>query len=192
MADKELGELDLAETPLVGADLLPISRGGVFTKRVPLSEIFDYVQTLADDAESSADDTAALYDAFDDRYLGDKAADPALDNDSDALLTGALYWNTVSDRLKVYNGSSWDDPVADALAAQAAAETAQSAAETAQANAETAETNAETAETNAETAETNAETAQAAAEAAQAAAELALDNFDDRYLGAKAADPAAL
>jgi len=69
------------------------------------------------------------------------------------------------------------------------AETAQTAAEAAQAAAEAAQAAAETAETNAETAETNAETAQTAAEAAQAAAELVYDNFDDRYLGAKATDP---
>ena len=85
---------------------------------------------------------------------------------------------------------------AAAEAAQTAAETAQTAAETAQTNAETAETNAETAETNAETAQTAAEAAQTAAEAAQSAAETAesntetlYDNFDDRYLGAKASDP---
>lgn len=78
---------------------------------------------------------------------------------------------------------------ASATTAQTAAEAAQTAAETAQTAAETAQTAAETAETNAETAETNAETAQAAAEAAQAAAEAVYDNFDDRYLGAKATDP---
>ena len=36
---------------------------------------------------------------------------------------------------------------------------------------------------------TLAQQAQAASEAAQAAAEAALDNFDDRYLGAKTSDP---
>ena len=76
-----------------------------------------------------------------------------------------------------------------AAASETAAQTAQTAAEAAQTAAETAQTAAETAQTGAETAETNAETAQAAAEAAQAAAELAYDNFDDRYLGAKASDP---
>ena len=69
------------------------------------------------------------------------------------------------------------------------AEDAQTAAEAAQTAAEAAQTAAELAETNAETAETNAEAAQTAAEAAQAAAELVYDNFDDRYLGAKATDP---
>ena len=47
-----------------------------------------------------------------------------------------------------------------------------------------------TAATNAaETAKTAAETAKTAAEAAQAAVELLHDDFDDRYLGAKASDP---
>jgi hypothetical protein len=51
---------------------------------------------------------AASYDAFDDRYLGDKASDPTLDNDGNALLTGALYFNTTSDVMKVYDGSAWN------------------------------------------------------------------------------------
>jgi hypothetical protein len=78
----------------------------------------------------------------------------------------------------------------DLLVDAAAASTSASAAATSATAAQTAQTAAETAQTAAETAETNAETAQTAAEAAQAAAELAYDNFDDRYLGAKASDPA--
>ena len=62
-------------------------------------------------------------------------------------------------------------------------------ASTSEANALTHKNDAETAKTAAELAETNAETAQTAAEVAQAAAEAALDNFDDRFLGAKASDP---
>ena len=97
------------------------------------------------------------------------------------------------------DSAKWDLIVdaASASAAQSAAETAQAAAEAAQTGAETAETNAETAETNAvaaqtaaETAQTGAETAQTAAEAARDATRAAYDSFDDRYLGAKASDPA--
>ena len=62
-------------------------------------------------------------------------------------------------------------------------------ASTSEANALSHKNDAETAKTAAELAETNAETAQTAAEVAQAAAESALDNFDDRFLGAKASDP---
>jgi hypothetical protein len=58
-------------------------------------------------AAASAAAAAASYDAFDDRYLGDKASDPTLDNDGNALLTGALYFNTTSNDMKVYNGSAW-------------------------------------------------------------------------------------
>ena len=69
------------------------------------------------------------------------------------------------------------------------ASTSATNAATSATSASTAETNAETAETNAETAQASAETAQTAAEAAQSAAEAVFDNFDDRYLGAKASAP---
>ena len=55
----------------------------------------------------SENNAAASYDSFDDRYLGAKAADPTLDNDGNALLTGALYFNTVTNLMKVYSGSAW-------------------------------------------------------------------------------------
>lgn len=61
----------------------------------------------ATSAAASATSAAASLDSFDDRYLGAKTSDPTLDNDGNALLTGALYWNTTSSNLRVYNGSSW-------------------------------------------------------------------------------------
>jgi hypothetical protein len=48
-----------------------------------------------------------LLDNFDDRYLGPKASDPALDNDGNALITGALYFNTTDGVMKVYTASGW-------------------------------------------------------------------------------------
>lgn len=63
--------------------------------------------TYSNNAQSSANSAAASYDAFDDRYLGAKAVDPTVDNDGNPLLTGALYWNTVSSIMKVYTGSAW-------------------------------------------------------------------------------------
>jgi hypothetical protein len=65
--------------------------------------------TSATASSNSAAAAAASYDAFDDRYLGDKASDPTLDNDGNALLTGALYFNTTSDAMRVYNGTDWQD-----------------------------------------------------------------------------------
>jgi len=67
----------------------------------------DAVAGSATAAASSATAAAASYDSFDDRYLGAKSSAPTLDNDGNALLTGALYWNTTSNLMFVWSGSSW-------------------------------------------------------------------------------------
>ena len=58
-------------------------------------------------AATSASDAAASFDSFDDRYLGSKTSNPTLDNDGNALLTGALYWNSTSSEMRVWSGSAW-------------------------------------------------------------------------------------
>jgi hypothetical protein len=63
--------------------------------------------TSAANAATSASNAAASYDAFDDRYLGSKATAPSVDNDGNALLTGALYWNNSVNTLYVWTGSAW-------------------------------------------------------------------------------------
>jgi predicted DNA-binding protein len=60
----------------------------------------------------------AIYDQYDDRYLGSKATDPALDNDGNPLLAGATYWNTTNGLLMFYNGATWESP--DLSASQSA------------------------------------------------------------------------
>lgn len=42
-------------------------------------------------------------------YLGPKASDPTLDNNGDALVEGQYYWNTASDEVRFYNGTTWAD-----------------------------------------------------------------------------------
>ena len=108
-------------------------------------------------AISTANDLTAvqtIYDNFDDRYLGAFAVEPTLDNDGQALVIGAIFFDTATDETKFYNGAVWEAPELTATQAAAAAQTAQGLSET-----------------------------------AQTAAELALDSFDDRWLGAKAVDP---
>lgn len=63
--------------------------------------------TSATAAAASATSAAASYDSFDDRYLGAKSTAPSVDNDGNALLTGALYWNTSTNNLFVWSGSTW-------------------------------------------------------------------------------------
>lgn len=63
--------------------------------------------TSETNAAASAASAATSYDNFDDRYLGQKTSDPSVDNDGNALLTGALYFNSATSAMKVYTGSSW-------------------------------------------------------------------------------------
>ena len=63
-------------------------------------------------AETARDQTLTAYDNFDDRYLGSKTSDPSVDNDGNALVGGALYFNSVAGSMKVYTGSAWVDAYA--------------------------------------------------------------------------------
>jgi hypothetical protein len=69
-----------------------------------------YVDTVAgsaDAAAASATAAAASYDSFDDRYLGAKSTPPSVDNDGNSLITGAIYWNSVSNAMFAWSGSAW-------------------------------------------------------------------------------------
>ena len=63
--------------------------------------------TKASEASTSAASAASSFDSFDDRYLGAKSSDPSVDNDGDALITGALYFNSSDNVMKNYTGSAW-------------------------------------------------------------------------------------
>ncbi len=58
-------------------------------------------------AEAARDQTLASFDSFDDRYLGAKASAPSVDNDGNALVAGALYFNSTTGVMNVYTGSIW-------------------------------------------------------------------------------------
>jgi len=69
-----------------------------------------YVDNVAGSATAAAASAAAAattYDNFDDRYLGAKASAPSVDNDGNALITGALYWNSGSSTMFAWTGSAW-------------------------------------------------------------------------------------
>ena len=69
--------------------------------------------THSNTAATQATNAANSFDEFDDIYLGTKATNPSVDNDGDALATGALYFNTSSNTLKIYTGSAWNDAAFD-------------------------------------------------------------------------------
>jgi hypothetical protein len=69
-----------------------------------------YVDTVAGSATAAAASAAAAaasYDSFDDRYLGAKSTAPSVDNDGNALVTGAIYWNSSSNQMFAWTGTEW-------------------------------------------------------------------------------------
>ena len=60
--------------------------------------------TIASDSAAAA---AASFDSFDDRYLGAKSVEPAVDNDGNPLITGALYFDSTANLMRVYDGNSF-------------------------------------------------------------------------------------
>lgn len=63
--------------------------------------------TAAAGSATTASTQAANVLDMDKRYLGAKAAPPALDNQGAALQTGANYYDTVLAKLRVWNGGVW-------------------------------------------------------------------------------------
>jgi len=58
-------------------------------------------------AEAARDSALAALDSFDDRYLGSKSSAPSVDNDGNALVAGALYFDSAGNAMKVFDGSNW-------------------------------------------------------------------------------------
>mgnify|MGYP001107095916 CR=1 FL=1 len=86
-------DLDMNGNDIINASSLVV--GGV-----------DYLaQSLAYKNAAEAAKVAAelAYDNFDDRYLGVKTSDPSTDNDGNALLDGALFFDTTLNVLKAYD-----------------------------------------------------------------------------------------
>jgi len=98
-----------ADTIATAADLVATNQDTIDTATDLVATNQDTIDTAADAAATAADviTVAAIYDSFDDRYLGAKGSDPTLDNDGDALGTGALYFNTSLNQLKIYDGANW-------------------------------------------------------------------------------------
>ena len=58
-------------------------------------------------AAGSATSASNKFIEFDAIYLGEKSSNPTVDNQGGALQEGALYFNTVSDEMRVYDSSAW-------------------------------------------------------------------------------------
>ena len=73
----------------------------------------DLAVTAKNEAVTAKNAAETALDNFDDTYLGSKSSAPSVDNDGNALATGALYFNSSTGALNVWNGSAWVAIVAD-------------------------------------------------------------------------------
>ena len=66
-------------------------------------------EQAATNAGTSQTAAETALDLFDDRFLGAKNSDPTLDNDGNALVDGALYFDSTLNVMKVYDlaGTAW-------------------------------------------------------------------------------------
>jgi len=71
--------------------------------------------TSATSAATSASSSLTTYNTYKTYYLGSFASAPTLDNQGNALITGATYFNSGSSIMYVYSGSVWN-PISTASA----------------------------------------------------------------------------
>jgi len=101
------GILGSATSAAASAAAAATSASNAATSESNASTSASNASSSASAASTSATNAAASYDSFDDRYLGSKATAPSVDDDGNALLTGALYWNSTSNELYLWTGSAW-------------------------------------------------------------------------------------
>lgn len=63
--------------------------------------------TSASNAAASEAAAEAALASFNETYLGAQATDPTLDNNGDPVTAGDWYFNTTSDRARIYDGATW-------------------------------------------------------------------------------------
>lgn len=67
------------------------------------------IGTAVTDAQTAATSAETHLDDFQDIYLGAASNDPLTDLDGDPLASGALFFKTASNQLRVYDGTGWRD-----------------------------------------------------------------------------------
>ena len=64
-------------------------------------------EEAAEAAQAAAEAAAAQVEGFESLYLGAKDVPPALDNQGNPLQEGALYFNTIIQKMYVWDGTNW-------------------------------------------------------------------------------------
>jgi hypothetical protein len=63
--------------------------------------------TSATSSATSASSSLATYNLYKTEYLGSKSSAPTVDNQGNALITGATYWNSTTSLMYAWSGSAW-------------------------------------------------------------------------------------
>ena len=98
--------LDMNGNDIIGASSVLVGGVDYLAQSLAYKNAAETAKTAAEAAKVAAE---LAYDNFDDRYLGVKTSDPSTDNDGNALLDGALFFDTTLNVLKVYDqgNTSW-------------------------------------------------------------------------------------
>lgn len=111
-SDLDMNSNRILNLPLATSDTEPV-RKGEFDEIAALADNFNSAIAEAEAAATEAAASAAEADAslatFNGVYLGPLASDPTLDANGDPIHEGDLYFNTVSDSLKIYDGAVWQN-----------------------------------------------------------------------------------
>jgi|TARA_R100000081_G_scaffold52358_2_gene25405 hypothetical protein len=91
-----------AETAQTAAETAETNAETAETNAVSAKTAAETAQTAAETAETNIDK----------KYLGSKSSAPTTDNDGGTLITGAQYFDTSSDTMKIWTGTAWATPVA--------------------------------------------------------------------------------
>jgi hypothetical protein len=176
--------LSLSRTGGQGTQGNSISNAYLDSNNDFIIEISNAAGTVVQTVNVGGGTIAGQLNAFDTIYLGSKTAAPTLDNSGNALLDGALFFNTTTNELGVYDSgtTTWEYPsleaatsASNAATSETNANNSETAAATSETNAATSENNAATSETNAATSATNAGNSETAAASSAAAASTSAD-----------------
>jgi hypothetical protein len=96
-----------ASSALTSQTAAATSAASALTSQTAASTSAASAATSATSAATSATSAATSYTAYQTYYLGSKSTAPTLDNQGNALITGATYFNSANNTMYVYNGSSW-------------------------------------------------------------------------------------
>ena len=104
-----------ASAALTSANSAATSASSALTSQTAAATSASSAATSASSAATSASSSLTTYNTYKTYYLGSFTSAPTLDNQGNALITGATYFNSGSNIMYVYTSSTWN-PISSATA----------------------------------------------------------------------------